>query len=209
MPTAPAPAYRSRQTQVLLLYLALLLAFWLYTGFTTPHLRNWLAESSLLVSAVVLLVAFYRFFRFSTLAYTCFLLFLSLHIHGMHYSYPAAPAGQWLQTWLQLHRNPFDRLVHFSFGLLLLLPMRELAAGVLRLSARMQLWWAVELVLALSTLYELLEWLVAERLFPELGAHYLGYQGDIWDAQKDITAALAGGVLAVLFLTFSRLHKSG
>ncbi len=185
-------------------YLVILSGFWMYTGITTNNFSNWLAESSLFVSTIIILIAFYRHFRFSLVAYSCFFVFLFLHLHGAHYSYPKAPAGFWIQEMLHLNRNPYDRLVHFGFGLLMVLPMYELAKGPLTLKKHMRWWWPLELVLALSIVYELAEWLVAAVIFPNLGTSYLGYQGDMWDAQKDVSAAFAGAVIALVFIRILR-----
>src|SRR5262245_47558997 len=83
-----------------------------------PHDRkDWLLENLLALTAVGLLVATYRQFRFSTLSYVLITAFLSLHAIGAHYTYAEVPAGFWLQKVFGLTRNPFDRLVHFGYGL--------------------------------------------------------------------------------------------
>jgi putative membrane protein len=55
-------------------------------------------------------------------------------------------------------------------------------------------------MLAQSGLFEIVEALVAEIVSPELGAAYLGMQGDQWDAQKDMLAAFAGALLCMVVL---------
>lgn len=56
----------------------------------------------------------------------------------------------------------------------------------------------VEITLSFSGAYELIEWAVADVFFPAQGAAYLGSQGDVWDAQKDMGLAFSGAVLAML-----------
>ncbi len=114
------------------------------------------------------------------------------------------PYDAWSQRWLGfspdasfgLTRNPFDRWVHFGFGLLFLLPLRETFAGWTGVSTRRAGFLALLGIMAASMTYELLEWGVAMTLSPATAATYNGQQGDPWDAQKDMLLALAGGVLA-------------
>ena len=57
---------------------------------------------------------------------------------------------------------------------------------------------AFEFVLAFSMLYELFEWGLAMVLSPRNADAYNGQQGDVWDAQKDMSLALLGAGLALL-----------
>ena len=122
---------------------------------------------------------------------------MTLHAIGAHYTYAEVPAGFWLKDALHLSRNHFDRLVHFSFGLLLGYPIREVlirAAGVRTPRGSLL---AVMVVQACSDFFEMLESWAAQLVSPELGAAYLGTQGDVWDAQKDMTAAFLGAIVAM------------
>jgi len=42
---------------------------------------------------------------------------------------------------------------------------------------------------------------------PEAGITYLGSQGDVWDAQKDMEAALYGALLCVGLLSILRMRR--
>jgi putative membrane protein len=99
-----------------------------------------------------------------------------------------------------LARNHYDRLVHFAFGLLLTYPVRELAQRLLRVRRV----WAYVLpflvTLSLSAGYESIESWVARIVSPELGAAYLGTQGDEWDAQKDMDHAMSGALICLAFV---------
>jgi putative membrane protein len=118
------------------------------------------------------------------------------------------PAGFWVQDWLHLKRNHYDRVIHFSFGLLLLYPMRELLIRSARAHENWATWMSVAALAALSSFFEIIEAIVAQIVRPDLGAAYLGTQGDIWDAQKDMTAAFIGAILIALWLTFrSTRHR--
>ena len=182
-----------------LLYSALFIAFWIYTGLTTPDMKNWLMENTLTLSVVIFLVAFYNIFRFSDTSYTLIFLFLLLHVYGSQYQYAENPFGEWLKAQLGQQRNNYDRMVHFGFGLLLAYPMHEVLAGALRVRKFLSYLLPVEFILSLSAVYEVVEWLVADVAYSgaEQGMVFLGMQGDIWDAQKDIALAFAGGLIAM------------
>lgn len=189
------PFRDNRFLQALLLWLGLL---WLITAIEPFDRRDWLLENLLVFVYGALLVATWRRFAFSNLSYGLFGVFMTLHLVGAHYTYAEVPFGFWVQDALGLSRNHYDRLVHFAFGLLLAWPFREVlvrAAGV-----RESWSWLLVLVtvLGFSGFYEALEAIVAVVVSPELGAAYLGTQGDEWDAQKDTALAFAGAVLAML-----------
>ena len=107
------------------------------------------------------------------------------------------PAGSDHWAVLGLERNHFDRLVHFLYGLLLTYPMHELLVR----SAGVRGYWSyflpITISLAGSLFFELVEWVAAELFGGDLGIAYLGTQGDVWDAQKDMALAALGAVLAM------------
>jgi putative membrane protein len=53
-------------------------------------------------------------------------------------------------------------------------------------------------IMAVACGYELIEWIYAELGDPNAGAAFLGSQGDIWDAQKDMLADTLGAVASLL-----------
>ncbi|MGD8957129.1 MAG: DUF2238 domain-containing protein [Chromatiaceae bacterium] len=184
----------NRFLQGLLLWL---IGLWILTAIDPLNRRDWLLENLLVFIYAALLIATYRRFAFSNLSYGLFGLFLSLHLVGAHYTYSATPFGFWLQDALDLSRNHYDRIVHFSFGLLIAYPFQELllrAAGVRRSWSYLLV---MVTVLGFSGFYEALEGIVAMIVSPELGAAYLGTQGDEWDAQKDTALAFFGAVIAM------------
>ena len=156
---------------------------------------DWFLENLLALSTVVLLLTTYRRFRFSTVSYVLITAFLTLHAIGAHYTYAEVPFGFWLQRSFELSRNPFDRLVHFSYGFLLVYPLRELLIRLAGLQGFWSYYLPVSGILAQSGLFELAEAAVVQAVSPELGTAYLGTQGDEWDAQKDMMAALTGAVM--------------
>jgi len=174
-----------------------LLLLWIITAIGPFNRHDWLLENLLVFIYAGLLVASYRRFAFSNLSYGLFTVFLSLHLVGAHYTYEHSPPGAWLQALFDIERNHYDRIVHFAFGLLIVYPFREILLRAARVHPTWSYFLAVNCVLAFSACYELLEGAVATIVSPELGAAYLGSQGDSWDAQKDAFLALSGALLAM------------
>ncbi|MGZ8406096.1 MAG: DUF2238 domain-containing protein [Nitrospira sp.] len=179
----------------------------IWTAQSPADPQFWLISSILPAALFVALIATHRVFPLSHTSYTLITLFLTLHAIGAHYTYAQVPVGMWMEQAFHLGRNHFDRIVHFSFGFLLAYPMEEL----FRLGAGVRGWLLYYLpvmtVLGLSGLWEVIESWVASTVHPELGITYLGSQGDIWDAQKDIAVALYGALLCVTILAVVRVVR--
>jgi putative membrane protein len=181
--------------------------FWIALALHPLDRSDWFLENLLIFVTAIVLIATYRRFQFSTLSYALIFIFLTVHTIGAHYTYAKVPAGFWLQDWLHLKRNHYDRVIHFSFGFLLLYPMRELLRRSAHAYEGWATWLAVAALGALSGFFEIIEAVVAQIVRPDLGAAYLGTQGDIWDAQKDMGAALTGAVSIALWLSIRLLHN--
>lgn len=167
----------------------------------------WLMASILPAVFVAVLIATHRVFPLSHASYTLITVFLTLHTIGVHYTYAQVPVGAWLQQGLDLNRNHFDRIVHFSFGFLLTYPIEELFSLLGGVRGWLLYYLPVMTVLGLSGLWEIIESWVAGAVHPELGITYLGSQGDVWDAQKDMAAALYGALIFVALLAVTRAWR--
>ncbi|NHN33837.1 DUF2238 domain-containing protein [Paenibacillus sp. S3N08] len=164
-----------------------------------PYSRfNWLLENLLIFVAVLVAAGTYYRFAFSNLSYLLTLIFMGLHTVGAHYSYNTTPLDTWLHELFHFQRNGYDRIVHFSYGLLLAYPIKELVARTIMLRAKWAYVFAPVIVLASGAFYELIEMWVALIVAPEIGTLFLGTQGDPWDTQHDMELALYGAVLAML-----------
>jgi len=140
-------------------------------------------------------------------AFACCCMFLWLHIVGARYIYSYVPYDAWLRAvcgnspseWFGWTRNHYDRLVHFGFGAMAMLPLSQgvrRATGVGRTSAVL---FALTAVAACSGIYEVLEWLLTVIVSPVDAESYNGQQGDVWDPQKDMALAMLGAVVAAPF----------
>lgn len=180
-----------------LLLVAAFVPVWIWAAIEPVYPHDWLLENLLVFAGVPAIVALGFYFRLSNLSYTLVTLFMILHVIGSHYTYAEVPFGFTLQRWLGAERNMYDRLVHFLFGFLLAYPVREIFVRVTRAKGFWGFYLPVELTLAFSAIYELVEWAVAAIVAPEAGAAFLGAQGDVWDAHKDMALAGMGAVLAM------------
>jgi len=158
---------------------------------------DWLLENALAWLFVAVLLATSHRFTFSRRSYTLILVFLLFHELGAHYTYAEVPYREWFPALALGERNHYDRLVHFLFGLLLAHPIREIFLRVAHVRGFWGYYLPLDLTMACSMLYELIEWGAAEVVGGELGMAYLGTQGDIWDAHKDMALASLGAVLAM------------
>jgi len=195
---------RNRLLQALVAWYAII---WVITAIDPVFPDDWLLENILALIAVACLVLTYRKFPLSDLSYLMITAFMTLHAVGAHYTYAEVPLGEWMQSAFGFARNHYDRLVHFSFGLLLAYPVREV---FLRVASTRGIWayyLPLDVTLAFSALYEIVEWLVAATVAPEAGDAYLGTQGDIWDAQQDMLAAGIGALLCMIITAVVRRQR--
>jgi putative membrane protein len=167
---------------------------------------TWLLENALVLMLVAALWLMRRQFRFSNASLLLIILFLMLHMVGSHYTYSEVPYDRWWQS-LTGHtfnsifgwqRNHYDRLVHFSYGLLLAYPIREFFLRIVEVRGFWAYFLPLDVTLSTSALYELIEWGAAMTFGSDVGMHYLGSQGDIWDAQKDMAMAALGALICML-----------
>lgn len=189
----------------LLLLTVLYLGLWIAMAIDPWFRRDWLLENVLVFVGVAVLAAGYRRLPLSRISYTLIFLFLCLHTIGSHYTYAEVPYDRW---WLSItghslnesmgwQRNHYDRFVHFAYGLLLAYPIRELFMRVVAVRGFWGYFLPLDLTMSTSMLYELIEWGVAEVFGGDLGAAYLGTQGDIWDAHRDMALASLGALIAM------------
>jgi putative membrane protein len=206
---APLPLPTSRAPIALLLIFG---AIWLVLAVEPLYRQAWLLENIIVLIALPMLVIAYPKFRLSNTSYLAIFVFLSLHEIGAHYTYSEVPYDEWarhlsgysLNEVLGWKRNHFDRILHLLYGLLIVYPCHE---AVVRFAGFRGYWSYIVPVLiinATSTLYELIEWGAAAILGGDLGMAYLGTQGDIWDAHKDMAWANFGAVSAVFAIIVIR-----
>lgn len=168
-----------------------------------------------LLFLAVMIIA-YRYWQISKNAYVQSMIFLVVHIIGARYLYSYVPYDNWteqlfgigLNEWFGWQRNMYDRLVHFSYGLLLFTAMIESAKSIFKIQS-ITLLIAIALMINMSTslLYELFEWSLTMMMSPEASEAYNGQQGDIWDAHKDMALALLGGIVSAVIIFYRNYSR--
>jgi putative membrane protein len=163
----------------------------------------WMEVAPVLIAAPLLLIT-HRRYPLTPLLYALIFVHALVLILGGTHTYARVPLGFWLQDLLALERNPYDRIGHFMQGFVPAMVAREiLLRGRFVAGARMVGFLSVCVALAVSAVYELIEW-GAALVLGQGAEEFLGTQGDAWDTQADMFMALVGAVSALLLL--ARLH---
>ncbi len=192
-------------------YLTILLILfaieWIALAIKPLYRHDWMLENVLTVAAIIFIITTFRKFPLSRISYTLIFIFLGLHTIGAHYTYAEVPYDQWFQSFtgktfneiVGWERNNFDRVIHFTYGLLLAYPIREVFIRIVNVKGFWGYFLPLDLTMSTSMLYELVEWGVALLFGGDLGMAYLGTQGDVWDAHKDMALASLGALIAMIF----------
>lgn len=191
----------------------LLIIFTIFWGLLAidPLFREvWVAENIILFIGVGYAILTYKTSPFSNQSYWLIFIFCILQTIGAHYTYAEVPLGFWVADLLEIERNHYDRLVHFSFGLLLVLPLKEvLCRSVKFANLSVEIFVLVLIFFGIGAFYEILEWLYAliyeQNQAPE---SFLGSQGDIWDAEKDMLLNTLGALAYLIIFRPTKRIKS-
>jgi len=181
----------------------LLLSGIILLGITAIHPHDyptWWMETAPILIAVPILVATYKSYTLTPLLYRLLFLHALILMVGGHYTYAEVPLGYWMQDWFGFARNNYDKIGHLAQGFIPAMLFREL---LLRSSPLRQGKLLFTLVaaccLAVSAVYELIEWAAAEMMGQGADA-FLGTQGYAWDTQSDMLMALIRAVVAQVVL---------
>lgn len=194
---------------------ALFALVWIALAIAPLYRHDWMLENLLVLLCAGCFLWWRKSIHLSKLSITLVFIYLCFHEVGAHYTYSKVPYDAWamaltggtITEWLGLERNHFDRLVHFLYGALLAYPMREVYVRKGWLHGRLTFTFPVAITLAFSAMYEIFEWWAAELAGGDLGIAYLGTQGDIWDAQKDMGLAGLGALLAIVATAIGYLRR--
>ena len=184
--------------------LVLLGAVFVWSAFRPHDYFTWILETFPAIIGFFLLVATYRRFPLTPLAYTLLMIHAAILMIGGHYTYAEVPLGFWMRDVLHTARNDYDRIGHFAQGFVPAIVAREILIRKRVVRGRGWVYFiVVAICLAISAAYELLEWRVSVAT-GATGDAFLGTQGDVWDTQEDMATALIAALLAPLIL--GRIH---
>lgn len=190
--------------------LVIFIIIWMLTAINPKYPSDFILENVLTFIFIPLLIFTNRRFQLSSLSYTLIFVFMILHSIGAHYTYAEVPYNEWSKALIGIginelfgfSRNHFDRLVHFGFGLLLAYPIREVFMRITYVKGFWAYYLPFDVTAAFSMLYEIIEWIVSLIFGGDLGMAYLGTQGDIWDAHKDMGLAVLGAFISMSVVAF-------
>lgn len=172
----------------------------LISGLAPYDRLTWWMEVAPVLIALPLLAATHRRFPLTDLLAILIAVHCLVLILGGAYSYARVPLGFWLQDWLALGRNPYDKIGHFMQGFVPALAAREILLRGNRVNGRrMTAFICICIALAISACYELIEWAAAISL-GQGADEFLGTQGDPWDTQSDMAMALLGASCSMFLL---------
>jgi putative membrane protein len=164
----------------------------------SPYSREvWLSENIPIVLIVATLVTTFKRFRFSNQAYFLMSILIFLHTLGSHYTFERVPFD-WITNLFGFERNHFDRVAHFSVGFYAFAIVEFLCRQALVTRRWVAYLFGLFTILSVAALYEIIEWWFAVLADHEAGVAFLGSQGDMWDAQKDMLSDGLGAVTAIV-----------
>ena len=178
-------------------------------AFNPVDRATWFAENlTVWIILGAILVLYARKVRFSSWAYVLMFILIYLHTIGGHYTFAQVPFD-YVTNLFGFERNHYDRIAHFSVGFYAFAIAEWLWAKKMTSHTFVLLTYPVFAIATVAMSYELVEWIYAANAAPEAGLAYLGSQGDMWDAQKDMLADTLGALFATgLFFLKHRLWKS-
>ncbi|MEH7342952.1 DUF2238 domain-containing protein [Bacillus sp. JJ1532] len=197
---------RDKSTIIHIILLLIVTAVFIWSVIRPAGYLIWIMEVLPALVVLIVVIAAYNKFRLTTLSYIIIAILSILTFIGGHYTYAEVPLFNWIKDHFDLKRNNYDRLGHFLKGLFAIV-IREV---LIRKTPLTRGSWLVAIVLsfslAIGALYEIIEWLSTKiKTRGNEPKEFLGMQGDIWDAQWDMSLAFVGSILALLI--FSKLHN--
>lgn len=184
----------------LLAIIFILLSLW--SAYAPASREVWLAEVIPVIAVFLALAASYSRFRFSNTAYVLMSLWLYMHTIGAHYTFAEVPFD-WVNDLIDSERNQFDRVAHFIIGFYAF-PMAEWLTRKRYCGATLAMIFSLFFIMSLAATYEIIEWQYAVLEGGEAGLEFLGSQGDIWDAQKDMLADTLGALTSLALFAWLR-----
>jgi putative membrane protein len=169
--------------------------FWTILAISPVSREVWWAENIPIMAVFAFLAATYRRFRFSNLSYALMAFWLFWHTVGGHYTFAGVPFG-WFSDLFGFERNHFDRIGHFSVGFYAY-PLAEFLWRKRLAHPAVIFLFGLFAIMSVACAYELIEWQYAVIEGGDAGVEFLGSQGDVWDAQKDMFADTLGALFAL------------
>ena len=171
----------------------------------------WFAENlTVWIILSVILFLYWRGIRFSNVAYGFMFVLIYLHTIGGHYTFALVPFD-WFSNLFGFERNHYDRIAHFTVGFYAFAIAEWIWNKKLVANKFLLFTYPVFVIATIAMSYELVEWWYAAGSSVDTASAmaYLGSQGDIWDAQRDMLADTLGAIFAtsIFFLMYGLWRK--
>jgi len=169
-----------------------------FSAFEPASRAVWIAE---IIPALLILAGIWwasSKYVFSKTAYMLMFIWLILHTIGAKYTFSEVPFD-WFNHLIGSDRNNFDRVAHFSIGLYAY-PLAEFLIRNDRCKPIFAGFFALFAIMSVAAGYEIIEWWYAAIAGGDEGIAFLGSQGDIWDAQKDMLCDTTGALASLLLM---------
>jgi putative membrane protein len=188
-----------------LLWITLFFGLLLWSAIEPKEYMTWFLEVFPALFGFIILAFTYKTFPLTSLTYSLILIHAMILMVGGHYTYAEVPLFDTLAELFDWQRNNYDKVGHFAQGFVPAIIARELLLRKTPLTHGMWLnFIVVSICLALSAIYEILEWVVAILIGQDADA-FLGTQGYVWDTQSDMAYAFIGAIVALAVL--SKIHN--
>ena len=179
--------------------------FFIFLGVSPIDRSVWIVEVTPVVIVFLGLVLTYTRFQFSNLSYTLMAFWLFWHTVGAHYTFANVPFD-FITDFFDFQRNHFDRIGHLSVGFFAY-PATEYLLRQKLANIYVSLLFSLFFIMSIACAYEIVEWAYAVIDGGNTGVEFLGTQGDIWDAQKDMLSDTLGAIFALILYSFIRPDK--
>lgn len=194
------------QGKLILLWLPVFFIVLIWSAIRPHDYFTWFLEVLPAILGMLILALTFREFQFTSLAYWLILIHSIILMIGGHYTYAEVPIFNWIRDVFDMSRNNYDKVGHFAQGFFPAIIAREILIRKSPLNQGKLLSFIVVCIcLAISALYELIEWWVS-IVTGTSAESFLGTQGYVWDTQSDIFFALIGAITSLIFL--SKAHDN-
>lgn len=198
----------NKDKKFLISLLIILLIETIWSACSPYDVQVWWTEFLTAFFLIALFVGTYKKFQFSNLSYFLIFLFCFLQIIGAHYTFERVPFDSVTQ-FFGFERNHYDRIAHFTIGLSGFLVSEFVWRKKIVPSFKFAAFFGIVFIMAVASFWELVEWTYAEIDGGSAGLAFLGSQGDIWDAQKDMLMDTLGSIVGCgLFCWYFRKRKA-
>jgi len=186
---------------------SIFIVFFIALGIAPVSREVWIAEVIPVIIIFLFLVVSYNKFRLSNVAYALVSIWIFWHTVGGHYTFANVPFS-WVSELIGSERNHFDRVGHFAVGFYAF-AMAEWLLRKKYCGLKLAIFFSLFFIMSVAAGYEIIEWWYAVAEGGDAGVEFLGSQGDIWDAQKDMLADTLGAITALIAFCCIRPDKKG